>query len=693
MHRPLLARDPYLQWALEMPLPGPAEAQLDLLIEATERELQKLGLAPLRFDAPGTPAPLPSALQPVLNPAAGVATRRYGPDRPGERSIHGVTAPRSRLAALLAAGRLSRFALEQASARWAPPEEGVAALQGSARLAPGTARGEGPRLRGRVMVVIDDGLAFLHSHFRTAAGDRTRIAWLWDQNPQCTALPGGIARALDAAGGGAGPHAASPWAPAEGFGYGRVLDAAAIDRALARVTVDGEDETQVYAALHYADRVRHALTHGTHVADLCCGHRPPGAAAGPDAAGDDDTRIILVQLPPRTVADTSGGGLAKHALDALAYALDHIADDASVVVNLSYGATAGPHDGQTLFERALDGMCASARERLRHFALVLPAGNQFEAGGHAALHVAPGATASLALQVRVEDPTESFCELWFEAGTALRDLRIEVQAPDGTRLRARLGRVAYDAATPRASMCSLSWAADAAASPGRAMALLALLPSRSLEPGRKTAPAGPWTFSITNDGAEAVDLQAWVQRDEAIGHSPFPARQALFPSARPRPPQAVDDVPADAVKRRATGNSIANGVLPIVAGACVALSARPSTYTSAAATGLAPGRARWPDLCAPGDLSESMPGIAAASTRSGLTVRMNGSSVAAAQVSRAVMNLFADGTARRPDNAAIVHALIQRHGEFAHAGHPRSAISRARVGAGWIFSRPGQVVP
>jgi hypothetical protein len=280
-----------------------------------------------------------------------------------------------------------------------------------------------------------------------------------------------------------------------------------------------------------------------------------------------------------------------------------------------------------------------------------------------------------------------------EAGVPPQHLRLDVQAPDGTRLRARLGGVAYDAATPLESMCSLSWTADAAASPGRSMVLLALLPSRSLEPGRRNAPAGPWMLSIRNAGMDTAGLHAWVQRDEAIGHRPFPARQALFPSARPRPPQAVDDVPFDVVKRRATGNSIANGVLPIVAGACVALSARPSSYTSAAAAALAPGRVRWPDLCAPGDLSESVPGIAAAGTRSGLTVRMNGSSVAAAQVSRAVMNLFAEDKVQRPDNDAIVHALIRRHGEFAHAGHPRSAISRARVGAGWILSRRGQVVP
>ncbi len=375
MHRPLLARDAYFQWALQMPLPGPAEPWLDLLIEATEQELQELGLASLRSPVPATRGAAP----PPLQPPAGVATRRYGMDSPGERTIHGVTAPRSRLAALLAAGRLSRFAIEHASARWAPSEERVAAATAVRAVAPGTARAKTPRLRGRVMVVIDDGLAFLHSHFRTAAGDRTRIAWLWDQDPRRTAPPDGLPRARDGASRGA---ADSPWAPPLGFGYGRVLDAAAIDRALARVTVHGEDESQVYASLGYADRVRHALTHGTHVADLCCGHRLPGSAAhGPDAAGGDDTHILLVQLPPRTVADTSGGGLAKHALDALAYALDHIADDASVVVNLSYGATAGPHDGRTLFERALDGMCSAARQRLRHFALVLPAGNQFESGG------------------------------------------------------------------------------------------------------------------------------------------------------------------------------------------------------------------------------------------------------------------------------------------------------------------------
>src|SRR4051812_27523633 len=93
-----------------------------------------------------------------------------------------------------------------------------------------------------VVGVIDYGLDFTHSNFRTADG-RTRLRVLWDQNGQADEPP-------------------TP------YGYGRIYTRAEIDQAL--VTPDP------IATLGYDPRrsdPRGIGCHGTHVADILAGNR------------------------------------------------------------------------------------------------------------------------------------------------------------------------------------------------------------------------------------------------------------------------------------------------------------------------------------------------------------------------------------------------------------------------------------
>ena len=98
----------------------------------------------------------------------------------------------------------------------------------------------------------------------------------------------------------------------------------------------------------------------------------------PDAASLPD--IVAVHLPRRGVADTSGSALKVQVLDALHYIVERAGPQADVVVNLSYGTMAGPHDGQHDPREAIDELVATARGRLT---VVLPAGNSYEARCHA----------------------------------------------------------------------------------------------------------------------------------------------------------------------------------------------------------------------------------------------------------------------------------------------------------------------
>ena len=118
---------------------------------------------------------------------------------------------------------------------------------------------------------------------------------------------------------------------------------------------------------------------------IACEVKPKDHAYGfdPDKRRDDRP-IVCVQLPARTTANTSGGDLSPYAADALWYIRDR-ADDIGrslglhplpVVINFSYGAIGGPHDGTSDLELLMDALI---RERMAvhgvPLEIVLPAGN------------------------------------------------------------------------------------------------------------------------------------------------------------------------------------------------------------------------------------------------------------------------------------------------------------------------------
>ena len=237
---------------------------------------------------------------------------------------------------------------------------------------------EPQRLSGRVMAVIDDGCAFAHERFRRldAKGRwTTRIRYLWDQGRTREQVP---------------PR--SGWQPVLQFGYGHDLRGDDIDALLAaRTGADAVvDEDAVYLDAD-ENRSRARELHGTHVMDLAAGCAP--GAADADAA----PQIIFVQLPRKVVRDTSGGWLNTHVLDALWYIHSRVADDAQLVVNLSFGAMAGPHDGSAILERAMDDFCTV---RPHDFALVLPAGNAHDSDCHARLVLPASGRGSFTFRVR-----------------------------------------------------------------------------------------------------------------------------------------------------------------------------------------------------------------------------------------------------------------------------------------------------
>lgn len=486
-----------------------------------------------------------------------------------------------------------------------------------------------------VMAVIDDGCAFAHERFRSRTGQswRARVRYLWDQ----------------------GRDAQGPWQAPAGQGYGRELSGAAIE---ALITAAGGgvafDEEALYRQADYQGAQR-VLSHGTHVLDLAAGADPQTSAESPD--------IIFVQLPRYAVDDTSGASMVTHVMDALAYIAARTAIDQPLVINLSYGSMAGPHDGSTLIESAMDAFLAQRRrEQQQHGSrpathLVLPAGNGFELAGHASWTLdGERSSQTLLWQLPADDRTDSFLEIWYPR-SALGRIELCVTPPFGPSVTVPPDTMVALRDSPQSlPSAALIHRGRVVCGPQDAMALLALAPT-SLEPGagRQPAPAGLWRvevrFAAGREQGAAVPCDAWIERDDPGLGSYAPARQSRF-IENAVSPGLNEPSPAGALIRRdGSGNSIAHGALSTVVGACLARPGAPvlSRYSAA---GLPLGSPRrlawgapriWPDLVAPGDESEVRPGIRAAGNRSGSTVRMNGSSVAAPQVARRLLERAIQG--------------------------------------------------
>ena len=482
-----------------------------------------------------------------------------------------------------------------------------------------------PQLGASVVAVIDSGCPFAHRQFleRADAGLYSRVRYLWDQD-----------RAESASGSDDAGKKAECWYAVKSFGYGREMTTHGMARLIAQCTnKDGEvDEDQVYTQAQY-EVLESRATHGAHVLDLAAGKVNP-MTGKQDAASQAD--IIFVQLPRDTLADTSGRSMTKYVLDALKYIFDKTADVQHLVINLSYGSSAGPHDGSSILERAMDRLIEIEKSAHpnRDLELVLPAGNHFLAQGHGSISLnetKPSGT--LYWQVMPDDYTDSFLELWYPKRRA-GSIEVRVRSPNGqtktvtgldsyTRLKNRAGKLAgavvHSKETPNGK---------------DVMVLIALGPTHP-DSWAKTE-HGIWQVQVRLQDRFAVQVHAWEERDD-----PLPGqgsqRQSYLLSAFLERDIDADDDPADSVKRRTTGNSLANGQRPIVVGVYVAANKQISSYSAAGPTKNADRRAAWPDFLAVGDEADGLLGVLAAGTRSGVCVRMNGTSVAAPQIARALL--------------------------------------------------------
>ncbi len=509
--------------------------------------------------------------------------------------------------------------------------------------------------------VIDDGIAFAHDRF-WSTNNTTRIEYCWDQ------------------------HELSPFWPFLPYwpywNYGRELTKRhpvnGIDRLMGNSSYVGlVDENEVYRRsidLDYA-RAGHKplasrVAHGTHVTDVACTANPlPAPGTRP---------IIAVQLPSVTVQDTSGATLGPQVFDGLCYIIWRAASIASaaqtgqlpVVVNVSYGTIAGPHDGSSAFETALDHLldCCNPLDTngvptTPPFRVVLPAGNNHLSRCHARVSLLPGQQRELAWRVLPDDWTESYVEIWLPSGAAA--LTFNITAPDGQTtgaFGAGYKLVYGSSADPLAEVYYFPPAMLGA----RALVWFGLAPTGTPDGVLPVAPAGVWRIRIDNPGVTPVnDIEAWIQRDDSAPGYTRRGRQSYFDDPDYKRYDdggraiVVDSGPSY-VRREDTLNAIATGSKPVVIGGFRRSDWVPAKYSASGPKVHLSGPGSPSDIApqamAPCEDAPSHCGVLAAGTRSGSCTAMNGTSVAAPRVARLLAERMVLGLPS--DRAAVFNFAV-----------------------------------
>ena len=490
--------------------------------------------------------------------------------------------------------------------------------------------------------VIDDGVNVFHDRFQSPSGSRVDFAWIQDADAK-----GGV------------PFGAEL--------TGREITTAKTrsgqsDRALMKRFGLTGDRGNVYRP----SLLDGPVSHGTLVTDLAAGASPTNAMA-------ENHRLITVQLPTLGTLDTSGTTLIAAVELGIAYIYDRalalsqrLKTQIPVVINFSYGLSAGSRTGRSYLERKMRAASLQYRQATAHLVKgaamgaatfrCLPAGNNALTRGHAQA-LAAGDDLSLPTRLLPDDQTASFVEFWVPGDARTAKIAI---TPPGERTRTLSWRNLHRTTFPATAYILTARNGDVlarvslddphtggAGSAPRWRILVAFAPTTRIN-GRTGVAAGLWELTASCN-SKAAPLLAWVQRDDALDDLGPRGRQPYIDD--PDYPRFAPDgrIAVDAIQNR-TGPALRNGTISGLVGNAPLPNEPPGAYldtisvtgvewvNSACAVyaGAAATTDDAPPVAALAGTSHVTTGVLGAGTLSGTTATLNGTSVAAPQIARLI---------------------------------------------------------
>ena len=497
-----------------------------------------------------------------------------------------------------------------------------------------------------IIGVIDDGIPFAHELFRLD-GTLSRVASVWLQD----AAP-------------ADTHRVGRDLP-----IGRELRGAEISRLLSDCQRGGvTDEDAVYraaGAMNYARGPQQRLglsgTHGAAVAAEAAGFGPAEAGVARNLP------LIGVNLPAATVRDTLGmqsalwvGLGALFILHRARRLCHHIARIQGkkceevrlpVIINLSYGLTAGPKDGSSMIERVMEEMMSLQFRDVGPVRFILPMGNHRLSRLNAT--VTPGEEQMLGWEVQPDDRTPSFVEFWgpHRAGAAPPPVPMQIAVRPQGQPAPLVSRFAAHGTWQHVTLrgreiCRAHLQYRPSENGGREVITLVTPPTRPEGPGAAFGLPGHWVLGVHAVDTQPVRIE--VQRDETLpGFGSQRGRQSYLVDPDPvfgSDGRTVETDPPGktrGVLRSGTMNSYAGAPSTVRVGGTYRTAAKTVPYSGLGFLGS--NRPAEGDVLAPAAESPTQPGLPFRGTRSGTWRRFSGTSLAAPAAARALAEAFAGG--------------------------------------------------
>ena len=504
---------------------------------------------------------------------------------------------------------------------------------------------DSPDLQNRlpaIVGIIDDQFDFLNAYYaKDLANTSTRFLAVWDQNDHTVLQTGKV------------------WLEAQ------------IDQ---HVQQFGRTYAS-YLGLNYPIKLR---SHGVSVASIAIKNI---AKSKPEVI-DSEPSIVAVQLPGNTVTDTSGASLGAHALDAMHYIFNiaalhtPVADTFKrpVVVNLSYGAIAGAHDGTSILESAMDELLTL---RAVNTAIVLPAGNARETRTHLSADIEPNSIFEFNWTMPPADATDSFLEIWVDCDSYID---VQVIPPYGA---ASSGWVAEDTMTLwQTSHGEMTNTVGALINIGHStnsslhkQTLIALAPTKySSKVPNALISAGIFKIQVKNKSSVKINMQAWVERDDAVLGFDGGGQQSTLSYIN------LVQQKANSSQEIGTLNSIANGQSTISVAAYTQSNDEPCNYSGESLTGAY--RNNKLTVAAPGDEGEGpWRGLDVREALGGDSFRVGGTSLAAPAVTKWLADyMFHNITLQQP----LTHAKIKQalEAQAVKDDKKKPAAPASRIGSG-----------